>query len=179
MIGLLRAVKEGTRVTVRHTVMDSPLGELTLVAEGGALVGLYFDKHRHQPRPAAWGERVDDGFERATSQLREYFARQRTEFDLELAPEGTDFEQRVWTLLRAIPYGRTRSYGDLASDLGDPGLARAVGTANGRNPISVIVPCHRVIGADGSLTGYGGGLDRKRFLLRLEEPEAADAGRLF
>ena len=112
-------------------------------------------------------------------QLNEYFAGARREFDLPLAPRGEPFQRRVWDLLGTIPYGETRSYGDLARELGDVGYAQAVGAANGRNPIAVVVPCHRVIGADGSLTGYAGGLERKRSLLALEEPAAADAGRLF
>jgi methylated-DNA-[protein]-cysteine S-methyltransferase len=115
----------------------------------------------------------------AVRQLGEYFAGDRTEFDLKLAPTGNAFEHRVWSLLRDIPYGETRSYGGLARALGDVGFSQAVGAANGRNPIAIIVPCHRVIGADGSLVGYAGGLDRKRYLLALEESEDTRAQRLF
>lgn len=166
-------------MSTKHTVVDSPVGELTVVATDDGLTGLYFDGHQRGPDRASLGERTEDGFADVRRQLAEYFAGDRTEFDLPLAPRGDDFQQRVWALLREIPYGETRTYGDLARRLGDRSLAQAVGNANGRNPISVIVPCHRVIGADGSLTGYAGGLDRKRFLLALEEPPADDAGRLF
>ncbi|WP_377268598.1 methylated-DNA--[protein]-cysteine S-methyltransferase [Peterkaempfera sp. SMS 1(5)a] len=162
-----------------HTVVDSPLGGLTATAEGGALTGLYFPRHRGMPSVESLGTRTDEGFEEVRRQLAEYFAGRRTRFELPLAPRGEEFQQRVWRLLREIPYGRTRSYGELAQELGDPSLARAVGAANGRNPLSVIVPCHRVVGADGRLTGYAGGLGRKRFLLELEAPVPAAAGRLF
>lgn len=162
-----------------HTVVPSPIGDLTLVAHDGALAALHMDSAKHAPDPATLGERDDAGFTDVTTQLGEYFARERTRFELELAPVGNAFEQRVWALLRDIPYGQTRSYGDLARALGDVGFSQAVGAANGRNPIGIIVPCHRVIGADGSLVGYAGGLDRKRFLLALEESEETRATRLF
>ncbi|SCK31982.1 methylated-DNA-[protein]-cysteine S-methyltransferase [Streptomyces sp. WMMB 714] len=172
---------------VRHTVVDSPLGALTLVAEGEALSGVYFENHQRGPAPDALGPNVEDGsggpdsgFGRARRQLAEYFSGRRTHFDLPLAPRGDSFQQRVWKLLEQIPYGETRTYGDLARELGDPALAQAVGSANGRNPLSIVVPCHRVIGADGRLTGYAGGLRRKRFLLDLEESHAGTGpGRLF
>jgi methylated-DNA-[protein]-cysteine S-methyltransferase len=164
---------------IRHTVTDSPVGKLTLVGEGAALIGLYFDGHRRTPRLADWGPRSDDGFDDAAAQLGEYFAGTRREFDLELAPRGSAFERQVWRLLTTIPYGQTRSYGQLAAELGDLGAAQAVGNANGWNPISIIVPCHRVVGASGGLTGYAGGLERKRFLLSLEEPPPDEEGRLF
>jgi methylated-DNA-[protein]-cysteine S-methyltransferase len=164
---------------VRHTTTDSPVGDLTLVADGDALVGLYFEDHRRTPRVPDFGPRTAEGFEEAIRQLREYFDGERTEFDLALAPRGSAFELRVWSLLTKIPHGETRTYGRLAAELGEPGSAQAVGNANGWNPISIVVPCHRVVGADGSLTGYAGGLDRKRFLLGLEERPAADDGRLF
>jgi methylated-DNA-[protein]-cysteine S-methyltransferase len=164
---------------VTHTIIDSPLGGLTAVAEDGALTALYFEGHLRMPDPAAFGPRTDEGFGEARRQLDTYFAGGRTRFTLPLAPRGNAFQHRVWELLREIPYGETRSYGALARELGDPALAQAVGLANGRNPLSIIVPCHRVVGADGSLTGYAGGLERKRFLLGLEEPAAAGAGRLF
>jgi methylated-DNA-[protein]-cysteine S-methyltransferase len=153
---------------VTHVVIDSPVGELTLVARDGALAGLYFAEHARRPDPVLFGCRRSAGFEAAIEQLDEYFRGERTRFELALAPRGTDFQQRVWALLQRIPYGRTRTYGQLAAALGDPGLAREVGWANGRNPLSVIVPCHRVVGADGGLVGYAGGLERKRFLLELE-----------
>lgn len=158
-------------MNVTHTVIGSPLGDLTVVARDGTVAGLYFDGQRRRPTPDALGERAEsDLFDEARRQLDEYFAGGRHDFDLPLAPAGDEFDQRVWALLLAIPYGETRSYGDLARQLGDPSLAQAVGAANGRNPLCVLVPCHRVVGADGSLTGYAGGLDRKRFLLDLEEP---------
>lgn len=153
-----------------HTVIDSPIGALTLVGTGQALTALYMAEHRHQPDVATFGPRAASGFEAVTEQLGEYFAGERRSFDLELAPVGTSFQLAVWELLRAIPYGETWSYLRLAEALGDVAAIRAVGAANGRNPISIIVPCHRVIGSDGSLVGYGGGLERKRFLLELESP---------
>jgi methylated-DNA-[protein]-cysteine S-methyltransferase len=115
------------------------------------------------------GERTDEGFVEAVTQLGEYFAGQRTSFDLPMRPEGSAFELAVWEQLTRIPYGETRSYGYVAKAVGEPGGAQAVGAANGRNPLAVVVPCHRVIGADGSLVGFGGGLPRKRFLLDLEQ----------
>ena len=164
---------------VRHTVTGSPIGDLTLVADGAALIGLYFDGHSRNPRLPSLGPLVDSGFEDVIAQLGEYFAGTRTSFSLELAPQGSSFEQAVWAQLVKIPYGETRTYGQLAVALGDPGSAQAVGNANGWNPISIVVPCHRVVGADGRLTGYAGGLARKRFLLELEEPSPEDLGRLF
>ena len=166
-------------MSVRHTVVESPVGPLTLVGDGAALIGLYFDGHLRTPRVTDLGPCADDGFETAEQQLGEYFAGTRREFDLELAPRGSAFEKQVWALLTKIPYGETRTYGQLAAELGDPGAAQAVGNANGWNPISVIVPCHRVVGTSGGLTGYAGGLARKRFLLSLEEPPADEVGRLF
>ncbi|WP_037570499.1 methylated-DNA--[protein]-cysteine S-methyltransferase [Phaeacidiphilus oryzae] len=157
-----------------HTVVESPCGPLTLAAEDGALVGLWMEDGRHAPRPEEFGEYAGppagapDPLPEAARQLAEYFAGDRRDFDLPLAPQGTEFQKSVWAALREIPYGETWSYGRLAEHLGRPGASRAVGLANGRNPISIIVPCHRVIGADGSLTGYGGGLPRKRTLLALE-----------
>ena len=160
-------------MTRAHTIVDSPIGELTLAAEGDALIGLYMAEHRRRPRTETFGVRTDAGFEVAAAQLAEYFAGGRREFDLELRPQGDPFQLEVWNLLRLIPYGETRSYGDLARELGNPSLAQAVGAANARNPLAVVVPCHRVVGAGGSLVGYAGGLHRKRFLLDLEEPESA------
>lgn len=164
---------------VRHTITESPIGDLTLVADGDALIGLYFDGHKRTPRLPDLGPRVDDGFDEPVRQLGEYFAGACTDFDLPLAPRGSAFERRVWALLTKIPHGETRTYGQLALELGEPGSAQAVGNANGWNPISIVVPCHRVVGASGSLTGYAGGLERKRFLLNLEEPPAEADGRLF
>jgi methylated-DNA-[protein]-cysteine S-methyltransferase len=158
-------------MTVNHTTADSPIGELTLVARGGRLTGVYFPHHWYKPDPASFGPRTEAGFEEAASQLAEYFAGQRTSFDLPLEARGDPFEIRVWDLIRAIGYGETVSYGDLAGKLGEA-TAKEVGAAVGRNPLSVVVPCHRVVGKDGSLTGYAGGLARKRFLLDLEEKSA-------
>lgn len=162
-----------------HAVVDTPVGALTLVGDGRTLSGLYFPDHARHPGIGTFGPRDDQAFAAARAQLAEYFAGERTEFDLPLAPRGNEFQQAVWRLLTTIPYGRTRSYGQLAAQLGDPGLARAVGSANGRNPISIVVPCHRVVGHNGSLTGYAGGLERKAFLLELEQGAAARVPTLF
>jgi methylated-DNA-[protein]-cysteine S-methyltransferase len=151
-----------------HTLIDSPVGPLTLLATDGTLAGLYMDRQRYRPPQEAFGDRDDEPFAAAVEQLEDYFAGRRTEFDLPLALTGTPFQRRVWDLLRTIPYGRTVSYGELAERLGRPTAARAVGLANGHNPVGIIVPCHRVVGARGDLTGYGGGLDRKRHLLAFE-----------
>lgn len=152
-----------------YTVVDSPVGPLTLAARDGALAGLYMADQRHRPDDSAFGDRADaEIFVETERQLAEYFAGTRTEFDVPLAMEGSEFQQRVWSALREIPYGETEPYGQLALRIGKPGAARAVGLANGRNPVGIIVPCHRVVGSSGGLTGYGGGLDRKRALLDLE-----------
>ena len=159
-----------------HVIVDSPIGPLTLVAADGKLTGLYLDAprsggRRYDPSAEALGlpgDPADEPFAAAADQLAVYFAGQLTEFRLPLAPAGTPFQRRVWAGLQAIPYGTTWSYGRLAGKIGNPAAVRAVGLANGRNPIAVVIPCHRVIGSDGSLTGYGGGLDRKRYLLDLE-----------
>ncbi len=151
-----------------HAVIDSPVGPVTLVAAGAALTGLYLSEHRHAPDRWAFGELDPVPLAAAADQLAEYFAGRRTAFDLALALGGTAFQQRVWQVLQAVGYGETVTYGELARRIGQPAASRAVGLANGRNPVSIIVPCHRVVGTDGRLTGYGGGLDRKRFLLDLE-----------
>lgn len=157
-------------MTRTHTTIDSPLGELTLVAVDGVLSGLYFPGHWYMPAPEVFGARSERGFERAEEELGEYFAAERTGFDLPTAATGGDeFQRRVWELIARIPYGETTTYGEMAAQLGaEPTLARKVGGAVGRNPLSVIVPCHRVVGKDGKLTGYAGGLERKRQLLELE-----------
>ena len=156
----------------RHATVDSPIGTLTPVAAEGALVGLYMEEQRHHPGVETFGERApvagDAVFEAVEQQLGEYFAGARTAFNVPLSLEGTPFQVRVWETLLEIPTGQTWTYGQLAAHLGNPAASRAVGLANGKNPISVIVPCHRVVGANGSLTGYGGGLARKRWLLDLE-----------
>ena len=152
------------------TRFPSPLGELVLTASETALTGVYFPTSRHVSRlhGVERGTGGEDVLARARQQLSEYFARARTTFELALDPPGTDFQRQVWAALRAIPYGTTVSYGELARRLGDVRATRAVGAANGKNPIPIIVPCHRVIGARGELTGFGGGLDRKRWLLEHE-----------
>ena len=149
-------------------MVSSPIGPLTLVREGGALVRLAMSPAANL-EPDDLGERSDEEFDDVVRQLGEYFAGERTAFDLPLRPIGSDFELAVWDQLTRIPYGETRSYGYVAKAVGEPGGAQAVGAANGRNPLAVVVPCHRVIGADGSLVGFGGGLPRKRFLLDLEQ----------
>ena len=161
-------------MAARHTIIESPVGELTLIATDEGLAGVYFAGYDAQRYAAAFGPRVDSGFEAVAAQLDEYFRGVRTQFELPLAPQGNPFQQRVWDVLRRIPYGETRSYGYVARELGDSSLARDVGTAIGRNPIGIIVPCHRVIGADGKLVGFAGGLDRKRFLLDLEDAIAGE-----
>jgi methylated-DNA-[protein]-cysteine S-methyltransferase len=153
---------------VTHTVVPSPIGPLTVVRDGDALVRLAMSPPERLDAEEL-GERSDEGFADVVRQLGEYFAGERTSFDLPLRPVGSPFELAVWSQLTRIPYGETRSYGHVAKAVGEPGGAQAVGAANGRNPLAVVVPCHRVIGADGSLVGFGGGLPRKRFLLDLEQ----------
>jgi methylated-DNA-[protein]-cysteine S-methyltransferase len=151
-------------------VVDSPVGPLTLVAADGGLCGLYLDRQRYAPGPETFGVADPAPFTEAVRQLDEYFGRHRTVFDLPLALSGTAFQQRVWSVLRGIGYGETVTYRSIAEQIGRPTASRAVGVANGRNPVSIIVPCHRVLGSAGDLTGYGGGLDRKRWLLDFETP---------
>ncbi|GAB3525684.1 methylated-DNA--[protein]-cysteine S-methyltransferase [Arthrobacter monumenti] len=162
-----------------HTSIDSPIGVLTLVNTDGVLSAVYMEEHTHMPDAGTFGDEGSAGFEDATGQLAEYFAGERRTFTLPLAPAGSGFQRKVWKLLTEIPYGETRSYGQLADQLGNRSVIRAVGAANGRNPLSIIVPCHRVVGADGSLTGYAGGLERKKFLLGLENPARVDTLALF
>ena len=148
---------------------ESPIGRLLLTSDGTALTGLYMEPSRKAQSTDGWAEDVTAAPLSATvRQLTEYFAGTRREFDLPLRLQGTTFQTRVWRELTEIPYGQTWSYGHLARRIDKPSASRAVGLANGRNPISILVPCHRVIGADGSLTGYGGGLERKRWLLAHE-----------
>ncbi|MCX2184678.1 methylated-DNA--[protein]-cysteine S-methyltransferase [Streptomyces sp. SKN60] len=162
--------------TVTHTVVDSPYDLLTLVAVDGVLSRMYMTDQRHRPPEETFGEPDPRPFTEAVRQLDAYFAGELTEFDLPLHLVGTPFQLRVWEQLRLIPYGETRTYGELADALGSPGASRAVGLANGKNPVTIIVPCHRVIGSGGNLTGYGGGLARKQRLLAFEsgtaEPDA-------
>lgn len=149
-------------------MVDSPVGALTLAGVGSTLMHLRMTDQTHEPDRSGWGPADAGAFADVAEQLEAYFDGSLTEFDVDLRLEGTDFQRRVWAALRTIPYGETRSYGEVAAQIGAPGASRAVGLANGRNPISIIVPCHRVVGSTGGLTGYGGGIDRKRTLLALE-----------
>lgn len=159
-----------TMTTKRHMVLEeTPVGALLIVATEEAVSGIYMVDGKHSPDLAAAGPRRADPFlQKIATQLREYFAGERTEFDLAVDSAGTAFQHKVWEQLRTIEYGTTWTYGELARSIGQPTASRAVGLANGRNPVSIIVPCHRVVGADGSLTGYGGGIENKKVLLRLE-----------
>jgi methylated-DNA-[protein]-cysteine S-methyltransferase len=150
-----------------YRTIDSPIGLLTLAGHDQALTNLRMVDQTYEPSRNGWSPNPK-AFNDAVDQLNAYFAGELTTFDLELDLRGTEFQRRVWHALLTIPFGETRSYGEVAEQIGVPGAARAVGLANGHNPIAIIVPCHRVIGASGSLTGYGGGLDRKRSLLALE-----------
>jgi len=157
------------RVTMYYDFLDSPVGRLLLVLDAQGLRCVHFSGGRR-------GFGIDDGWERgpgalheARAQLNAYFDGRLTRFDLPLAPQGTEFQRQVWLELLRIPYGQTTTYGEIAARVGDPGASRAVGAANGSNPLAIVVPCHRVIGADGTLTGYGGGLAAKRFLLDHEQ----------
>jgi methylated-DNA-[protein]-cysteine S-methyltransferase len=156
----------------RHAVVETALGELTLVATGPALAGVYFPGHWTMPDRSGFGVEVDGAADavlaEAARELREYLAGGRTSFDLAAATSGGPFEERVWRLLREIPFGQTVTYGELAAELGEATIARGVGRAVGRNPLSIVIPCHRVVGKNGDLRGYAGGLERKRFLLDLE-----------
>jgi methylated-DNA-[protein]-cysteine S-methyltransferase len=156
-------------MTRTHTVVDSPVDPLTAVRDDGVLVAVYFALPGRDPDPARLGRRDDAGFADLAAQLAGYFAGDRTAFDLPLRADGNDLQRAVWQQMLEIPYGETRSYGQLARELGDRTLAQAVGAACGRNPLPVVVPCHRVVGAGGDLVGFGGGLARKRFLLDLEQ----------
>lgn len=166
-------------VTALHyRTVDSPVGPLTLAGAGTTLMHLRMADQTHEPDRSAW--QADDGaFGDVVDQLQAYFAGDLSSFDVDLDMRGTEFQRRVWAALRTIPYGETRSYGEIATQIGAPGASRAVGLANGRNPVSIIVPCHRVVGSTGSLTGYGGGLDRKRALLTLENSASPVQAALF
>ena len=152
---------------MRYTVHSSPLGDLVLVGDDQGLQQLDFADGRDAPKVDGY-VRDDHLFKQAARQLAAYFAGELQQFELPLAPKGTPFQQRVWTALQGISFGTTTTYGRLAEQIGEPRAVRAVGLANGRNPIAIVIPCHRVIGANGSLTGYGGGLDRKQWLLAHE-----------
>jgi methylated-DNA-[protein]-cysteine S-methyltransferase len=162
-----------------HTIIDSPLGELTVVADDGTVTGLYFPNHWYNPDRTGFGRRDDLGFGDVTGQLKEYFAGERREFDFPMRADGDEFRRTVWAQVARIPYGETATYGDIATAVGDPVLARDIGAGIGRNPLCVFLPCHRVVGKNGKLTGYTGGLKRKQFLLALEKPGADDRGQLW
>ena len=151
-----------------HTVLDSPLGPLTAVSTDGGLSGLFMSGQRHRPAAERFGARDDTVLPGLREQLDAYWAGELTDFEVPLTTTGTAFQQQVWAALRRVPYGATCSYTDLAAAIGRPTAVRAVGAANGRNPVCLVVPCHRVVGSGGSLTGYAGGLERKRFLLQHE-----------
>ena len=159
-----------------HTVLATSLGELTVIREEGALTGLYFPRHWPRPDRASFGPRVNEGFDDVARQLGEYLDGERTAFELPLKLRGSEFDRRVWELVAGIPYGETTTYGEIARSIGIGTEPRDVGGAVGRNPLCVIVPCHRVVGATGKLTGYAGGLDRKRALLELERAGALRSG---
>jgi methylated-DNA-[protein]-cysteine S-methyltransferase len=168
---------------IRHATLSTVIGDITLVASDAALIGIYYPQHWVKPERATLGARVpleaDPTLAEAGRQLAEYLAGGRTEFDIPTAADGDAFQQRVWAMLDEIPYGKTTTYGELAERLGDKSLSRMVGRAVGHNPLSIIVPCHRVLGKNHKLTGYAGGLERKQFLLELEEPAAVKAEKLF
>ena len=163
---------------VRYRTMDSPVGTLTLAGNGGRLRHLRMTDQTYEPDRSGW-LRDDEAFGDAVTQLEEYFRGERQHFELSLDMVGTAFQRRVWEALMTIPYGETRSYGEIARQIEAPGAFRAVGLANGHKPIGIIVPCHRVIGANGSLTGYGGGMERKKTLLGLERSHASALPTLF
>jgi methylated-DNA-[protein]-cysteine S-methyltransferase len=162
---------------ILYTSLDSPVGALVLTSDGEAITGLFMDKYQGEPFSIGDWARDDGLFREAADQLRAYFAGELTDFDLPIATGGAPFQQRVWAELRKIPYGSTISYGELARRIGNPKASRAVGSANGDNPISIIIPCHRVIGSNGKLTGYGGGIERKKFLLEFEAETLAKQDR--
>ncbi|MGW4792095.1 methylated-DNA--[protein]-cysteine S-methyltransferase [Nonomuraea sp. NPDC004297] len=170
-------------MSTRHLVIETRLGPVTLVAKGEAITGLYFRHHVRRPAQETFGPEVtepaDGLLSEAARQLRQYLAGERRNFDLPFAAEGDAFQHAVWEIVKRIQCGDTTTYGRIAEELGDRALAQKVGAAVGANPLCVFVPCHRVVGSNGSLTGYAGGLKRKRTLLELEESADVSAGRLF
>jgi methylated-DNA-[protein]-cysteine S-methyltransferase len=159
-----------------HAVLETRLGMVTVVREGEALTGLYFPRHWPRPDRTVFGPRADEGFEDVARQLGEYLGGDRTAFELPLKIKGTEFDRRVWELISGVPYGETTTYGDLARGLGPGTDPRDVGAAVGRNPLCIVIPCHRVVGSTGKLTGYAGGLSRKRALLEIEHARALQTG---
>ena len=170
-------------MNIRHAVVDTRFGVITLVARDASITGLYFRHHIRRPAPETFGSEIpvtkDALLMEAAEQLQDYLAGRRREFDLPFTANGNDFQKLVWNIVKAIPFGQTTTYGHIAGQLGDRSLAQKVGQAVGANPLCVFVPCHRVLGANGALTGYAGGLARKQALLELEEPAELSASRLF
>ena len=163
----------GARVT--YTTLDSPIGPLLLTSDGEALAGIYMESHKRGPQPEGDWRRDSSPFRDVADQLAGYFAGRRRRFNLPIALGGTEFQRRVWSALREIEFGHTLCYAELAERIGSPAAVRAVGAAVGRNPISIIIPCHRVVGSNGHLTGFAGGLERKRWLLDHEGADVAPA----
>jgi methylated-DNA-[protein]-cysteine S-methyltransferase len=155
--------------TTRHTVVRTRLGDLTIVRDEDALTGLYFPHHWYRPNPATFGPRADEGFDDVSGQLEEYLDGNRTAFDLRIDPRGSELQLAVWKLIAEIPYSHTTTYGEISRRLGGSVTAQEVGAAVGKNPLCILIPCHRVVGSTGKLTGYAGGLGRKRALLDLEQ----------
>jgi methylated-DNA-[protein]-cysteine S-methyltransferase len=170
------SVTTGATQAAVHTVLATSLGELTVVQEEGAVTGLYFPRHWPRPDRTAFGPRSDEGFEEVARQLGEYLDGDRSVFELPLKVSGNEFDRRVWELIADVRYGERTTYGEIARALGAGTEPRDVGAAVGRNPLSIIIPCHRVVGATGRLTGYAGGLDRKRALLEIEHAAALRTG---
>ncbi|MDQ3764285.1 MAG: methylated-DNA--[protein]-cysteine S-methyltransferase [Actinomycetota bacterium] len=169
MTALTLPLRTPLAVAPYYTIMPSPIGELTLVSDGVSLTALYIGAEHRWASRVGQDWRLDPGpFGEVEQQLEEYFDGRRRTFELPVAPRGTPFQLAVWTILATVPYGMITTYGAIAAELGKPTASRAVGMANGRNPVSIILPCHRVIGANGLLIGYGGGMDRKQQLLKLE-----------
>lgn len=166
-------MKKASEGITRCRIIESPIGPLTLGGNSEALTRLYMPDQAHAPLDREQWPRDEHSFADVVEQLNAYFDGETVNnFDVKIHLEGTSFQQSVWQALRGIPYGETWSYGKLAEHIGNPKASRAVGLANGRNPIAIVIPCHRVIGADGSLTGFGGGLERKQALLELERPHS-------
>lgn len=166
---------EAVTPTAAHAVLATRLGQLTVVRDGRSLTGLYFPRHWPRPDRATFGPSVTRGFEEVARQLDEYLAGTRRAFDLPLKASGGEFDRSVWDLIAQVPYGQTTSYGDLARRLGDGIDPRDVGAAVGRNPLCILIPCHRVVGSTGKLTGYAGGLARKQALLEIERAGSTPA----
>lgn len=161
---------------LRYRVIPSPLGPLTVAGVGSTVLHLRMTDQAHEPDRSGWEPAESDAYAEVVQQLDEYFAGTRRTFEVDVQLTGTEFQRRVWTALQTIPYGETRTYGQIAEQVGSPAAFRAVGLANGRNPVSIIVPCHRVIGSSGGLTGYGGGVEKKAALLGLERQHAPKSG---